>query len=74
MIKIIERHEPDEPNYRFTCSKCHSIAEITDNEVKCAGVQWDSYYEFKCPVCSKAYWDATQFKVLCMEEFEKLGE
>lgn len=74
MIEIIERHEYIEPKYRFTCSKCGSIADITEDEVKCKGVQWDEYYEFECPVCSKPCTARDKDGVLRRKEFEKLGE
>lgn len=61
------------PNYRFTCSKCGSVAEITEDEVKRLG-KWDNwYFEFKCPVCDEAYRASVPLNVfLCMKEFKKL--
>lgn len=74
MINIIERHEYVEPQYRFKCSKCGSIADITKDEVKAGGVQWDSYYRFECPVCGKTYTANSSYEVLHMHEFKYLGE
>lgn len=73
MIEIIERHNYEEPKYRFTCSKCESIMDITEDEVKYKGVQWDSYYEFTCPVCGKACTSREKNGILRREEFQKFG-
>lgn len=74
MIEIIESYEYIEPKYRFSCSKCHSVAEITEDEVKEVGNYWDYYYEFKCPICGKSYTANNSHKVLRRKEFKNLGE
>lgn len=76
MIEIIEIHKPEEfeHKYRFTCSRCHSVADITRDEIKYGGVQWDSYYRFECPVCGKTYTANSSYEVLHMHEFKYLGD
>ena len=74
MIKIIERHEYPVPEYRFTCEKCRSVADITIDEIKYEGVQWDYYYEFKCPVCGKIYSAYNSAAVLNQRAFKRLGD
>lgn len=76
MIKIIERHDPKEfePKYRFTCEKCRSVADITIDEIKQKGVQWDCYYEFECPVCNRSYSSSSSSGVLNRDVFKRLGE
>lgn len=73
MIKIIEKHEYPVPEYRFTCERCGSIADITSDEIRYKGVQWDYYYEFKCPVCDIRYKDKSPLDVLNKSVFKKLG-
>lgn len=57
MIEIIERHDPKEfePKYRFTCSKCHSVAMITEDEIKLGSQYNETFAYFQCPVCRKSY-------------------
>lgn len=74
MIKIIERHEYPIPEYRFTCERCGSIADITSNEVEYKGAQWDYYYDFKCPVCNIHYEGRDPLDVLNKSVFKKLGD
>lgn len=73
MIKIIEQHEYPVPEYRFTCEKCRSIADITADEIKYRGVQWDYHYEFKCPICGEKYSALDSAAVLNQRAFEKIG-
>ncbi len=57
MIEIIERHDPKEfePKYKFTCSKCHSVAIITEDEIELSSQYNEVYAHFQCPVCSTCY-------------------
>lgn len=73
MIKIIEKHEYPIPEYRFTCERCGSIADITSDEVRFKGTQWDYCYEFKCPICDIRYQDRSSLDVLNKSVFKKLG-
>jgi hypothetical protein len=57
MIEIIERHDPKEfePKYKFTCSKCHSVAIITEDEIKLGSQYNEVCAYFQCPVCRTNY-------------------
>lgn len=74
MIKIIERHEPKEfePKYKFTCSKCHSVAIITEDEIKyhSSGYNEDCV-KFKCPVCKEDYYSSSVHNILSRTEFKE---
>lgn len=72
MIKIIEKHEYPIPEYRFTCERCGSIADITSDEVRYKSV--DYRYEFECPICNIRYQDRSYLDVLNKSVFKKLGD
>ena len=73
MIEILERHDPKEfaPKYKFTCSKCHSVAIITEDEIKTSSQYNETYAHFQCPVCSAFYTGYERRNILSRKEFEE---
>lgn len=50
-MKIIERHEPNNPTYRINCRECVSLIEVQQNDLTFGTDRNDRYVTFKCPVC-----------------------
>lgn len=73
MIEIIERHDPKEfeKKYKFTCSKCHTVAIITEDEIKVETQYNETYARFKCPICHKSFHGDSRWSVLRKSEFEE---
>lgn len=61
-IKIIERRDLKEKRVRFSCSNCKSKLEASASDGDLQDDRNESFYVFKCPVCSGAiYVSASKF-------------